>query len=313
MNEYLPAVPRSKSDPLMQIRADLNPFPAAQSQVAKVFLDDPDWSIRANVGEIARLVEVSVPKVIRFCLALDFDGLSDFKLHLAQSLAVGTPVLHRAISGNDSVARIIHKILAGAAALLTNLKNQLDASVIVAAIDKLAAGRRVECYSVGSTSTFLADEVQALFSRLGLMSNAYFGAHPQLISASALSSQDVVLAIYRVGRMPTLLEAVDVAREQAATIIGVTQSNRSLAKRSAIPISVDVPGKRSRAGRNGGVSCRSSPYRGAYGGCRTTSWPSGNRSPEACPRRLVRVRSGQRCPPSTEVRLVETGAGCGKS
>lgn len=108
-------------------------------------------------------------------------------------------------------------------------------------IDKIAAAQRVECYSVGSTSTFLANDAQARFSRLGITSNAYYDAHIQLISAAALSSRDVVLAISHIGRMPTLLEAVDVAREQGATIIGITQPDTPLAKRCTIPISMKVP------------------------------------------------------------------------
>jgi RpiR family carbohydrate utilization transcriptional regulator len=241
MTAYLPVVPRSTIDPLARIRADQGTFPAAQRQVGRVFLDDPDWSIRANVEEIARRATVSAPTVIRFCRALGFDGLSDFKLHLAQSLAVGTPFLHRAVSATDSVPRIIHKILFGAAAVLTDLEKQLDPAVIEAAIDRIATARRVECYSVGSTSTFLANDAQARFSRLGITSNAYYDAHIQLISAAALSSRDVVLAISHIGRMPTLLEAVDVAREQGATIIGITQPDTPLAKRCTIPISVKVP------------------------------------------------------------------------
>lgn len=241
MTGHLPVVPRSTIDPLARIRADMDSLSVAQRQVGKVFLDDPDWSIRANVEEIAGLAKVSAPTVIRFCRTLGFDGLSDFKLHLAQSLAVGTPFLHRVVVASDSVARIIHKILFGAAAVLTNLEKQLDPVAIEAAIGKISTARRVECYSVGSTSTFLASDAQARFSRLGLTSNAYYDAHMQLISAAALSSRDVVLAISHVGRMPTLLEAVDVAREQGATIIGITQPDTPLALRCTIPISVKVP------------------------------------------------------------------------
>jgi RpiR family carbohydrate utilization transcriptional regulator len=219
----------------------MSSFSAAKRQVGKVFLDDPDWSIRANVEDIARLAGVSAPTVIRFCRALGFEGLSDFKLRLAQSLAVGTPFLHRAVSGKDTVAGVIHKILFGAAAVLTELENQLDASMIETAIEKIAGARRVDCYGVGSVSTFLANDAQTRFSRLGLASNAYFDAHAQLISAAALSPQDVVLAISHVGRMPTLLEAVDVAREQGATVIGITRPNTPLAERCAIPIVLDVP------------------------------------------------------------------------
>ncbi|MEO7761819.1 MAG: SIS domain-containing protein [Casimicrobiaceae bacterium] len=241
MSEYLSVVPRSTVDPLARIREDMDSYSAAHRQVGQVFLDAPDWSIRANIEEIARLAEVSAPTVIRFCRALGFDGFSDFKMGLAQSLAVGTPFLHRAIGPGDGVASILHKILYGAAAVLTDLEKQLDPAAIDRAMAAIAAARRVECYGAGVTSAFLANNAQARFSRLGIASNAYLDAHLQLISAAALAEHDVVLAISHVGRMPTLLEAVEVAREQGATVIAMTQPKTPLAKLCTIPILVEVP------------------------------------------------------------------------
>ncbi len=234
-------VPPSTTDPLGRIRAEFDLLPAAQRQVGQIFLADPEWSVRANVVEIARLADVSAPTVVRFCRALGFDGLSDFKLQLAQSLAVGTPYLHRAVSPKDNTGNVIHKILYSAAAMLTKLESHLDVAAVDSAIKKIAAARRIECYSVGFISTFLASDAQARFSRLGLVSNAHFDAHMQLISAAALSARDVVLAISHVGRMPTLLEAVDVAREQGATVIGITQPRTPLAERSTISLTFVVP------------------------------------------------------------------------
>src|SRR6266545_2675551 len=234
-------VPRVTTDPLGKIREQFDSLPAAQRQVGQVFLDDPEASIRANVEELARQADVSAPTVVRFCRALGFDGLSDFKLQLAQSLGVGTPYLHRAVSPKDDANNVIHKILYGAAAVLTNVENHLDAGAVESAIEKLAAARRIDCYSVGFISTFLANDAQARLSRLGLASNSYFDAHMQLISAASLTSRDVVLAISHVGRMPTLLDAVDVAREQGATVIAVTQPDTPLAKRCSIPLTVVVP------------------------------------------------------------------------
>ena len=241
MNGHLSIVPRPTVDPLARIRDDMSTYSTAQRQVAKVFLDAPDWSIRANIEEIARLAEVSAPTVIRFCRALGFDGFSDFKLELAQSLAVGTPFLHRAISPSDGVGGMLHKILYGAAAVLTNLEKQLDHAAVESAMEKIASAGRIECYGVGVVSSFLANNAQARFSRLGLVSNAYADAHLQLMSAAALGERDVVLAISHVGRMPTLLEAVEVAREQGATVIAMTQPNTPLAERCTIPILIEVP------------------------------------------------------------------------
>ena len=234
-------VPRVTIDPLPRIREQLDSLPTAQRRVGQVFLDDPQRSIRANVEELAKLADVSAPTVVRFCRALGFDGLSDFKLQLAQSLGVGTPYLHRAVSPKDNASDIVHKIVYGAAAAMTNLEKCLSVAAVETAIARLATARRIDCYSVGFISTFLANDVQARFSRLGLTANAYFDAHMQLISAASLTPRDVVLAISHVGRMPTLLDAVEVAREQGATVIAVTQPDTPLAQRSTVALTVVVP------------------------------------------------------------------------
>jgi RpiR family carbohydrate utilization transcriptional regulator len=239
--DTLRVVPHSTTDPLARIRAIADALPDAQQRVGQTILAEPEWSVRANVEEIASRAGVSAPTVVRFCRSLGFEGLSDFKLKLAQSLAVGTPYLHRAVNATDSVGSLVHKILYGAAAVLTSLESQLDPVTVGQAIDSLAAARRIDCYSVGSVSMFLANDAQARFARLGLTSNAYFDPHMQIISAAALSPRDVVLAISHVGRMPTLLEAVALAREQGATVIGITQPDTPLASLCTIPIGMIVP------------------------------------------------------------------------
>jgi RpiR family carbohydrate utilization transcriptional regulator len=237
----LHVVPRSTVDALARIRATAASLPAAQRRVGDTILADPDWTVRAAVEEIARRAGASPPTVVRFCRSLGFAGLSEFKLQLAQSLAVGTPYLHRAVTRRDDVGSMIHKILYGAAAVLTRLESQLEALAVERAVDQIAAARRVECYSVGTVSSFLANDAQSRFARLGLNSNAYFDAHMQLISAAALSPRDVVLAVSHVGRMPTLLEAVALAREQGATVIGITRPDTPLAQRCTIPLGMVVP------------------------------------------------------------------------
>lgn len=239
--EELSVVARSAIDPLARIRAVAHELPGAQQRVGHAILVDPDWTVRAAVEEIARRAQVSAPTVVRFCRSLGYEGLSDFKLHLAQTLAVGTPHVHRAVTARDDVGSLLHKILYSAAAALTNLERQLDPGAVEQAIDKLATARRVECFGAGSVSTFLANDAQSRFARLGLNSSAYFDAHMQLIAAAALSPRDAVLAISHVGRMPTLLEAVALAREQGASVIGITQPDTPLAERCTIPLAMVVP------------------------------------------------------------------------
>ncbi|HLI11090.1 MAG TPA: SIS domain-containing protein [Alphaproteobacteria bacterium] len=228
-------------DLVATIRGCMCSLSGAQRRVAEVVLSDPEWAVRANVATLAERAAVSAPTIVRFSRSLGCQGLRDFKLRLAQALVGGTPYLHRSVNPHDSTAGIVHKLLHGAAAALTELERHLDVTAVEAAIDTLAKARRVDCYGVGATSTFLANDAQARFFRLGLVSNAYFDAHLQLISAATLGKEDAVLAISYVGRMPFLLEAVEVAREQKATVIGLTQPATPLARLCDIPLTFRVP------------------------------------------------------------------------
>ena len=49
------------------------------------------------------------------------------------------------------------------------------------------------------------------------------------------------MAISHVGGMPSLLEAVDVARAQGATIIAITQAGTPLARMADIVLAIEVP------------------------------------------------------------------------
>jgi RpiR family carbohydrate utilization transcriptional regulator len=226
---------------LEHIKTHVDALPAAQRQVAAAILADPEWALRANVETLADRAQVSPPTIIRFCHAIGLEGLREFKLQLAQQLAMGTPFLHRAVEKDDDVLTLGQKIMRGMISSLVDLEQRLDAALLESAISTLANARRLDCYGVGNTSMFMANDAQARFFRLGLTTNAYFDAHMQLISAATLTPDDAVLAISHVGRMPSLLEVVEVARERGATVLAMTQPGTPLAELAHIPLTVSVP------------------------------------------------------------------------
>ena len=124
---------------------------------------------------------------------------------------------------------------------------------------------------------FMASDAQARFSRLGLSSNFYFDAHLQLVSAATMTKSDVVLAISHVGRMPFLLEAVEVAKEQGAMVVAITQPDTPLAEMADVVLPVVVPADPLDARRHRGLS-------GATG---LSGNPDGGRRPCAAVRRLA--------------------------
>jgi DNA-binding MurR/RpiR family transcriptional regulator len=105
----------------------------------------------------------------------------------------------------------------------------------------LASAQRIDCYSVGATSAFMANDLQSRLFRVGRTANAFHDAHLQLVSAASLGPGGVAVAISHVGRMPFLLEAVRFAQSQGATVIAITQPGTVLAELADVTIGVSVP------------------------------------------------------------------------
>jgi hypothetical protein len=82
-----------KMNMLEKIQSQLEHLSKSERKVAEVILAFPDQAIHSSIAALAQQAGVSEPTVNRFCRSLDTRGFPDFKLHLAQSLANGTPML----------------------------------------------------------------------------------------------------------------------------------------------------------------------------------------------------------------------------
>lgn len=204
-------------------------------------LEDPEFALHASVDVLARRAKVSPPTITRFCRTLGCSGLREFKLRLAQNVAVGKSMLHRAVVAGDDMQTVTHKVLQSAVSALANLERHVVPEQLERAAARIAKARRVDCYGVGNVSMFMASDAQARFARLGITSGAYFDGHLQLISAATMNRNDVVLAISYVGRLRSLINAVEVAREQGAMIVAITQRDTPLSRLSDVVLPVVVP------------------------------------------------------------------------
>ena len=225
---------------LEKIAEIMDRAPAARRTVLSLILEDPQRVLDETFETLAQRANSSVPTIMRTCRDLGYPGLREFKLALAQELAVGGSPLNRRVRIDDNAQQVIAKVTRGAAVVINNVQAQLDAQAVQAAANAMVAGSRIDCYGVGVTSNFMASDLQARLYRLGLASNAYLDPHLQLISAATIGPRGVVMAITYVGGMPSLLEAVDVARSQGATIIELTQPGSPLAGMADIVLSVEV-------------------------------------------------------------------------
>jgi len=226
---------------LRQLQERLDSLPEAQRNVVRVVLDDPRAAVGATVEQLARQAGVSMPTIVRTCRSFGHESVREFMLALAQDLAVSGSYLHRSVLPEDGAGEVSSKIIQAAVSSLAELGRRIDPELLDRVADRLAQAQRIDCYSVGAASTFMASELQSRLFRLGKSSNAIFDAHQQLVSASTLGPQGVAFVISHVGRMPYTLEAARFAKSQGATVVALTQPDTPLAGIADLLLPVSVP------------------------------------------------------------------------
>ena len=197
---------------LATISRQLDTLSKAERKVGEYVLAEPKWFVQSPVAEIAARAQVSQPTVIRFCRSLGYDGLPQFKLALSAATSHnGLPYVHEELNIDDNVAAVREKVLSNTAAAM--------------------AARRVEFYGVGN-SGIVAQDAQHKFFRFGISTVAYVDSHIQLMAASVLSPQDVLVAVSNSGLSREVLEAVEIAKNNGCVIIGLTRPGSPLAEQA---------------------------------------------------------------------------------
>jgi RpiR family carbohydrate utilization transcriptional regulator len=215
--------------------------PATRRAILDAILEDPDRVLEESFEQLAERSGSSVPTIMRTCRDLGFAGLREFKLALAQELALGGSPLHRRVNIADAADDVVAKVARSAAASVAGVRNQLDMPTLEAAVDAIAAAPHIDIYGAGNTSWFMATDLQARLFRLGLSTNAWSDYHLQQVAAGAQRPGGVVIAITHVGGMPSLLDSVDIARAQGAKAIAITRPGTPLAERADLLLGLSVP------------------------------------------------------------------------
>ena len=86
---------------LDSIRTQLDSLSKSERKVALAVLDNPSQTVNQNITALAKSAQVSEPTVVRFCRTLGYDGWHEFKLKLAQGLALALPGMNEQPTQDD--------------------------------------------------------------------------------------------------------------------------------------------------------------------------------------------------------------------
>jgi glucokinase len=161
-----------------------------------------------------------------------FTGLADFKLKFASSLTGTIPVRHSQVRRNDSTHDLSAKVIDNTVSAILNFRDQLEVHAIDQAIALLRKANKVEFYAMGNSRAVALDG-QHKFFRFRIPTANYGDAHLFTMAAELLNPGDVVIVVSNSGKLPELLNAVDVALNAGADVIAIAPHQSPLAKKPA--------------------------------------------------------------------------------
>ncbi|KLV04740.1 transcriptional regulator [Photobacterium aquae] len=225
---------------LEKIQKNLDNFSKSERKVAEVILASPQTAIHSSIATLAKMADVSEPTVNRFCRRLDTKGFPDFKLHLAQSLANGTPYVNRNVEEDDGPDAYTSKIFESTMACLDVAKNSLDPMQVNRAVDLLTQAKKISFFGLGASAS-VAHDAQNKFFRFNIPIVCFDDIVMQRMSVINCTDGDVVVVISHTGRTKSLVDIARMARENGATVIGITAKESPLDRECSLSICLDVP------------------------------------------------------------------------
>lgn len=215
-------------------------FSKSERKVAEVILANPQTAIHSSIATLAKMSGVSEPTVNRFCRRLDTKGYPDFKLHLAQSLANGTPYVNRHVEENDGPEEYTHKIFESTMAALEVARQSVDIATINRAVDLLTQAQKISFFGLGASASVAHDALNKFF-RFNVPVIYFEDIIMQRMSCMNSGEGDVIVLISHTGRTKSLVEIAQIARGNDATVMGITSKDSPLAKECNLVLSLEVP------------------------------------------------------------------------
>jgi DNA-binding MurR/RpiR family transcriptional regulator len=195
-----------------------------------------------TIADLARHCDVSKPTVVRFCRTIGCDGYREFKLRLAQNLAVSLQYLSAdALASPVTADTALDQVFGAVHAYAMTMREQLDQDRFRKAKSALLNTQHLLFAGIGGGSSTVSQDGANRFFRLGIPTFATSDSYILQMRAATLGPGDVLFAISASGEADAIVGAVEIANGYGATTICLTTPGTRLAQSAQIPLLVELP------------------------------------------------------------------------
>ena len=169
-----------------------------------------------SISSLAKECCVAEATVFRFCRALGFEGYHEMRIALAQANATGALVNQHVPEPDADTATLCEHASALLMTTINGTQNNLSPEAVDKASELMHKARQVYCLGQGG-SMYIANDIciSTKFRTAG-------DSHMQLITASLMTPEDVVLFVSYSGATRDMLETLRAAKAAGAKIILLT-------------------------------------------------------------------------------------------
>ncbi len=189
--------------------------------VAEYLMQHADEAQYLSISSLAKECKVAEATVFRFCRALGFDGYHEMRIALAQANATGSPFNPGELEPGSSTQTLCEHASALFLNAINGTQNALSTDAVDQAVELMQKARQVFCLGQGG-SMLLANDICARFSSLSTKFRTAGDSHFQLLTASLMGPEDVVLFVSYSGATRDMMETLRTAKSTGAKIILLT-------------------------------------------------------------------------------------------
>lgn len=193
-------------------------FTKSEQKIYAYISDNRDKVIYDSLTELSEACGAAEATVLRFFRKLGFKGFQDFKFLLAQEQAFS--------SNHDNDGTFIEKIRNHIIQAINDSSEIIKMEKLQQCVDLIEASPDVVIFGVGSSGIACHDMHNRLM-RIGKHSEVITDPHFQVMRASTMTKETVVIAISLSGSTKDIFDAVEIAKSNEATVIALTNYVKS--------------------------------------------------------------------------------------
>lgn len=206
---------------LLTIKQKLPSLAEQEGKVAEYVLRHPQQAVACSITELAAACGVGNTTVLRFCRRIGIKGFRQFRIALAKELGSPENLVYVAVQADDTLASVARKVFSTSIQALHDTQKTLDLDLLEDVVDTALRARRVDIYAGGGAG-IAARELHLKCMQLGINANAFLDSQMQVMSAAALTPEDVGIGISHSGMQRHVVEALKLASAGGAVTVAMT-------------------------------------------------------------------------------------------